>query len=565
MKGLKFKSINGKVLLLIVGIMLFATCAILYQVDRTIKSTIYDQIHEQLSHNAKNGIVIIDKVYPGEWKLVGENLYKGDKLINDSTELVDIINKTNDIPVTIFAMDKRVSTSITEDGKRIIGTKAQENVSKEVIGKGTEYTGSVKIKNNDYEAIYVPIKDGNNKVVGMFFVGEEVQAINQIISKHMMNIVIVILIVFFLSIPAAIIITRKITKTIGGIVDSMIAIGQGDFTVTNNVKTGDETQLLIDAQNKMTESLRELVVKIKTVTTHLVSSADTLAASSQETTATTQEVSRAINEIAEATGAQSQETELGLTRTLELSESIQEISKSIDQILIMFKSANVLNSKGLKVVESLSESNTHSTNASHKVGNAILEMDDSLQKISVILDTIKNVTNQTNLLSLNAAIEAARAGEAGKGFAVVAAEIKKLSEQSSIAEKDIRTTIAVIQENSKKAVNEIDMTKDVMLKQNNAVEETKDIFKEISSTITNLTKEVDVIGSMNKSMISKNNEIVGVMQDMSASAQQTSAATEEISASMEEQLASSEEVSRTAEKLNTVVQRINTEIEKFKV
>ncbi|MDF2865875.1 MAG: Methyl-accepting chemotaxis protein [Clostridia bacterium] len=565
MKNSKLKSINVRIFMIILGTIVIMGSTSLFIASWSLKESLYERVNEQLNDNARTGLNLVDKMYPGDWKLEGEKLYKGEKLINDSSEIVDSIHEAIKIPVTIFANDTRVSTNIKENGQRILGTKALEKVIDEVINKGNEYIGSVNVMNEDYEAVYIPLKDNTGKVVGMFFAGEESKFINEELADHMKSLIILILVIAVVITISSTILTRKITKRIKVVVDSMITIGSGDFTIRTNMTSGDETQLLADAQNKMAENLSNLVLKIRSICTELSISADTLAATSEETTATGEEVARALTEISDATVVQSQDAENGLSKTMDLSANIQKISESIYDIISMFSNASVLNAKGLKIVELLSEKNKESNAASQRVSNAISEVDISSKAINVIMNTITQIASQTNLLSLNASIEAARAGEAGLGFSVVATEIRKLAEQSANAAKEISNIIQDIQLNSKKAVSEMDNTKVAIIQQDNAVNETKEIFGEISNTISNLKNEVDKINEMNEQMVSKKNDIVSVMQEMSASSQQASAATEEISASSQEQVAGMEDVAKTAEQLNFIAQNLTQEIGKFKI
>jgi len=565
MKNLNLKGINARIIAIILGPIIVISCSVVYMTMLSINETLYSRIHEQLSDNAKTGVNLMDTMYPGDWKLDGDKLYKGDKLLNGSTEIVDSIDKAIGITVSIFAKDTRISTNVTDNGNRILGTKAQENVVEKVLNKGGEYVGSVKVKDIGYEAMYVPLKDNKQNVVGMFVVAEKSDFVSEELFNHTKNIILLVIGLLVIAIVISMTLTRRIVKRIVTVVESMVVIGGGDFTVRSNIKSGDEIQLLSDTQNKMAEDLSTLVLKIREICTELSFSSDTLAATSQETTATTEEISRALNHIADTTTTQARETDKGLNKTMELSSNIQKISSSIGGIISMFNSASILNVKGLKVVELLSKKTEQSNEAAVRVNTAISEMDISSQKISIIMNTITEIASQTNLLSLNASIEAARAGDAGRGFSVVATEIRKLAEQSATAARDISNIINGIQTQSKKAVSEMNITKVVVTDQGKAVEETKEIFGEISNTILNLKNEADKISEMNQAMISEKNNIISVMEEISASAQQNSAATQQISASSEEQVAGMEEVAKTAEKLNFIAKNLNSEIEKFKI
>ena len=120
-------------------------------------------------------------------------------------------------------------------------------------------------------------------------------------------------------------------------------------------------------------------------------------------------------------------------------------------------------------------------------------MNESTKKINTISETISQITEQTNLLSLNASIESARAGEAGKGFAVVAEEIRKLAEQSKNSTEEIKAIIASIQKKSDTAVKAIKSTENVVNEQDLAVGETQKIFSEILKSIGIMIDKVEEV------------------------------------------------------------------------
>lgn len=566
MENTRVKSITSQVVKIFIVAMVIMDIITLTTIAWSIKQSLYERVHEQISDNAMTGMDIVDKMYPGDWHLDGDKLYKGNKLINDTTEVVDNIDKVIGIPVSIFAKDTRISTNLKDqNGNRNIGTKAQEDIANQVLNQGKQDTQSVKINGVSYEAIYVPIQDANGNNIGMFSVAEVTKFINEEIIQNILPAAIIIFAILILTVIISMIVVKRISKKINMVVNSMIRIGEGDFTVHNEITSKDEIQLLSDTQNKMAEGLGNLVIKIKDICKELSASSTTLAASSEETTVSVEQVANAINEITHLTLSQSEDTEKGFNNTKELGQDIQCISESIDKISLMFKDLLELNNKGIKTVEILLEKNDQSNTAAQRISEAINGMELSVQKISVILEKITQIARQTNMLSLNASIEAAKAGEAGLGFSVVAMEIKKLSEQTSTASKEIGSIISGIQSHSANAVLEMNSTKDVILQQNISVGETKNIFGDIYKDIQNLKSEIENISELNEKVISKKDNIVFLMQDILASAQQTSATTEEIAASSQEQVASMEEVSKTAEQLNYIAQGLNSEIEKFKV
>lgn len=153
-----------------------------------------------------------------------------------------------------------------------------------------------------------------------------------------------------------------------------------------------------------------------------------------------------------------------------------------------------------------------------------MEVDKTSIEIGSITEAISQISEQTNLLSLNAAIEAARAGEQGKGFAVVAEEVRKLASQSSMSASKVKELINGIQDKSKAAVKAIEDGKLIAKEQNNSVIDAKDIFVEILKSVEKITNDMKNLKTYSLEMENEKNEIVEVLETLSASTEESSAA-----------------------------------------
>jgi methyl-accepting chemotaxis protein len=194
-----------------------------------------------------------------------------------------------------------------------------------------------------------------------------------------------------------------------------------------------------------------------------------------------------------------------------------------------------------------------------------MEVDKTSIEIGSITEAISQISEQTNLSSLNAAIEAARAGEQGKGFAVVAEEVRKLASQSSMSASKVKELINGIQDKSKAAVKAIEDGKLIAKEQNNSVIEAKDIFVEILKSVEKITSDMKNLKTYSLEMENEKNEIVEVLETLSASTEESSAATEQISATTEQQLASVNQIAKHTQDLNKLAEKLRDAVNAFQV
>ena len=376
--------------------------------------------------------------------------------------------------------------------------------------------------------------------------------INGIIS-----LVVAIIIGFFFS--------GMITKPLKVLSEDMKKIGSGDFTIRTQVKSKDEVGAVAATLNQMIQQLSSLIGTIQNITTEVSHAADTLAATSEETSASTEEVTRTVEEIAKGASDQAGEAEKGASMTSRLSARFVELNSNSNEMHMLSGEVVDANKKGIAVVNGLM-SKTESNKASiTKIEKAITDLDTRAQSIGVILNTISEIAEQTNLLALNAAIEAARAGEAGRGFAVVADEIRKLAEQSSKSTDEISRIILDIQAESNNTVHVMTEVKKQTNEQTTAVRDVSSTFENISQSINTITNKINDINKYVEEMTKDGNEIVGVIENISAVSEETAASSQEVTASMEQTSSAVEEVARAAEELNMLADKLSAEIQQFRI
>ncbi|MBP6596521.1 MAG: type IV pili methyl-accepting chemotaxis transducer N-terminal domain-containing protein [Arenimonas sp.] len=227
------------------------------------------------------------------------------------------------------------------------------------------------------------------------------------------------------------------------LLDEMGSLAEGDLTVKATV-TEDITGAIADSINFAVEALRSLVSTIN-------ETAVQVAAAAQETQATAMH-------LAEAAEHQAQQITSASAQINEIASSIDEVSKNSAESADVAQRSVQIAAKGAEVVRQTIQGMDNIRDQIQETSKRIKRLGESSQEIGSIVELINDISEQTNILALNAAIQAASAGEAGRGFAVVADEVQRLAERASNATKRIEALVQTIQSDTNEAVSSMEQT-----------------------------------------------------------------------------------------------------------
>ena len=269
----------------------------------------------------------------------------------------------------------------------------------------------------------------------------------------------------------AVLLSRGIAGATRSVLVQTEAIAAGDLTRDDlTVRSQDELGDLTMAVNKMSGSLKRMILAIGENAVQVASASEELNTTSQQITANSEETSAQADVVSKAAQAVSQNLQTVATGAEEMGASIKEIAKNATEAAKVATSA-------VKVAEATTVT--------------VSKLGESSNEIGQVIKVITSIAQQTNLLALNATIEAARAGEAGKGFAVVANEVKELAKETARATEDISRKIEAIQSDTKAAVDAIASISGVINQINEisgtiatAVEEQNATTNEMSRNVT---------------------------------------------------------------------------------
>ena len=414
---------------------------------------------------------------------------------------------------------------------------------------------------------YAPVFDSSGKVDSI--VGVDIDALYIINQKKEINneIIFNILLSIFITVLLALFLARSIVKPIRFLVHKFENLSEsgGDLTNKISINTEDELQDLGDALNKIIDNIKEIVVQTIASSEKINNFSDSFRVSIEESKYKMNEIDSSVHSIAKGIGEESDNLSQISEIVENISEDIREKEENIGIINNSFGETKNLVLRGLDAVENQNRKTHENFEAFNKVNQVIGDLANRAKEVQLILDTIKNISSQTNMLALNAAIEAARAGEYGRGFSVVADEVKKLAEETDESASNISLILNRISSDTELALKEIKAAGIIAQDQKVAVEMTGKTFSEIAGEVERMAENVDKITISLKEISSNTFEMKENIKNIYNLSEENATMGEEAASSCDEQSKLMSEMSITVEELSKLSHNMKENISKFKV
>ncbi len=338
---------------------------------------------------------------------------------------------------------------------------------------------------------------------------------------------------------SALFLLRRILRPLNATVETLSAIADGDLTVTieRHRFNSREFELVAEVLVTMRNQLNDMIGQIS--------------AASVQLAAAVEEVSHIAND--SATGMQNQHKEVDQVATAmtEMQSSIGEIARNTAQTAEQARLGVQAADEGSRVVDATVAA-IHQSEAEIQAANEVIQqLQQDTANISLIVEVIANITEQTNLLALNAAIEAARAGEQGRGFAVVADEVRTLAHRTQDSAQEIKSTIDQLQQRAQSAGVVMQSSRDKMLTSVEQVQQASCVIREITTAISQINDMAIQVASATDQQTAVTEELSHNITNINDAAIQVSQGTAQVSQS-------TSELSQLAVNLSDLIRRFRT-------
>jgi methyl-accepting chemotaxis protein len=340
-------------------------------------------------------------------------------------------------------------------------------------------------------------------------------------------LIVAIVVAILMSLGLGFFIAKMISIPVKNLAEDAEKIAEGDLNVTVHHDSGDEIGQLADSFRKMVANLRELIGKVSQSSETVASAATQLSAASAQI----------------ATGAEELAAQAGTVATAseEMAATSTEIAKNCDMAANESRNANDTALAGATVVDGTITTMLQIAERVKESAKTVEGLGAMSDQIGQIIGTIEDISDQTNLLALNAAIEAARAGEHGRGFAVVADEVRALAERATKATREIGKMINAIQKDTKGAViameervKEVESGCAEAAKSGEALVEIQDRINAVTAQVSQMATAAEQQTGTTVEITSNIQLITQVVQDTARGAQESASSAEQLAALADE-------------------------------
>lgn len=467
---------------------------------------------------------------------------------------------------------------VTENGRELICENFEEEGTSRIISgepvfygqnfytmissEGQEKSGVTDVVYNGEECLFFYSRSGKDYTTVCGLV--PLQTVTSQAEEIRMLTIKMVLLACVIAVTIGVVISIGIQKNMRHMSYRMGEVAKGNLTVQVEAQGRDEFRELAASATNMIKNNKKLVQKVNYATGQLEVSAGEVRDVSEEISGYSMNITQAIDGINEGMSKQSEHAQECVERTNLLSEEMQEVSKVVEEVEQLVKETEEMISRGMGIVQNLGERAQETTKITRRVGESIETLRKESETINQFVGMITDISEETNLLSLNASIEAARAGDAGRGFAVVAEEIRKLADDSSKAAQEISSNVVQIRTQTINSVESAKQAESMVALQTQAVEEVVGVFQDMGIRMNQLVDGLKGIVDSTQKADQEQSDTLAAVQNISDIIGETANSAEVVQDVVGKLLEKVENLNQTAGVLGENMEELKTEISVFK-
>lgn len=494
--------------------------------------------------------------------------YANDNQINaiNASDYYDYIDSLKDrgIEMAIIAEGMPCTTSIKNENEyriREIPLRSEEEYPQDI--RNGYYDENVIIDGKAYYGYYVPIAEGD-EVIAMAFAGQLQDNINEAMDRlvrQFVTISIVLVVTFMIII---LLLCRAVSGTVNTVSKGIGILSDGRLNGRISEKSAiREMDVLLTAIRKMQMALSKTIGNVKEVSLALATSVRQVADASDSNVNKAGNIVGSMQKLSESSAAMDNNVIRIREQMEEVEGCVNEIAKCVENLYTCFEKIISTNNDATVNMDIIYENNRKSVTAVENIACQIRQTNDSIAEIDKAVELILQISNQTNLLSLNASIEAARAGEQGKGFAVVALEIRNLSEQSAKGAEMIRELAQKIEEQAGKSVELADNLNQFMTLEQKSVMTTQEKYHAHSKEVQASVNEIELIAKKTENLTTIKNDIAYYVKDLGVISHTNSESKAEVDANIGEMIGEIQSINEYCEEMTQMARKLNEAVSYF--
>ncbi|MEF3304386.1 methyl-accepting chemotaxis protein [Paenibacillus sp. GYB003] len=356
---------------------------------------------------------------------------------------------------------------------------------------------------------------------------------------------------------------RTIGRPLMVAVTKMRQAENGDLNVRLNMKRSDEIGSVSRSFDSMMERIGSIVAQTGQSSDRLMQATVRINELVQRSRDASGEIAVAMNEVSSGADSLSRDAEKSSALTGELTNRLEDVlavNRSMKDIAFQVEESG---KSGAQAMDELSKYNQEAEAVVSSLSERMARLQAGTESISVVLDIVANISKQINILSLNASIVAASAGEAGKGFMVVAGEIRSLANQSKESISSVEEVIRNIQAEMDETGKLVSESLPIFARQSDISRTSQDVFRHVESSMARFMDSFQQVWNSLQFSMEAQEELAGMMMQVSAVSQQSTATTENVASLIREQHESGGELVRTGEQLEQLAQELRNALKVF--